>query len=126
MQFLKRFWQPIASGAVTVTFRRWKTQQVLAGRRYRTAAGIIEVEAVSVVEEADISDDDARRAGHEDARALVADLPDRPGLPLYRIEFHVVDDPDPRAELAANSNLLTSGGKLSRSRPMFANSKTSA
>ena len=33
MLFLKRFWEPIARGEVTVTFRRWKAQQVLAGRQ---------------------------------------------------------------------------------------------
>ena len=105
MLFLKRFWEPIARGEVTVTFRRWKAQQVLAGRRYRTAAGIIEIESVSVWEVESITDDEARRAGHSDASSLIADLPVRPGLPLYRIQFHVVDDPDPRAELAARTEL---------------------
>lgn len=105
MLFLKRFWEPIAKGEVTVTFRRWKGQQVLAGRRYRTAAGIIKIESVSTWTEETITDADARRAGHADARSLLADLPVRPGLPLYRIEFHVVEDPDPREELAASADL---------------------
>lgn len=105
MLFLKRFWEPIARGEVTVTFRRWKAQQVLAGRRYRTAAGILEIESVSTWKEENVSDDDAQRAGHTDASSLLADLPVRPGLPLYRIQFHVVDDPDPRAELAARDDL---------------------
>ena len=105
MLFLKRFWEPIARGEVTVTFRRWKSQQVLAGRRYRTAAGIIEIDSISTSNEDGVTDDDARRAGHVDARSLIEDLPERPGLPLYRIEFHVVNDPDPRAELAATSHL---------------------
>jgi hypothetical protein len=105
MLFLKRFWEPIARGEVTVTFRRWKAQQVLAGRRYRTAAGIIEIESVSICAEENVSEADAHRAGHPDARSLLADLPVRPGLPLYRIQFHVVGDPDPRAELAAGANL---------------------
>jgi hypothetical protein len=85
MLFLKRFWEPIAKGEVTVAFRRWKVQHVQAGRRYRTAAGIIEIESVSTWAEESITDADARRAGHVDARNLVADLPVRPGLPLYRI-----------------------------------------
>ncbi len=105
MLFLKRFWEPIARGEITVTFRRWKGQQVLAGRRYRTAAGIIEVESVSLWAEDNITDTDARQAGHADVRSLLADLPVRPGLPLYRIQFHVVEDPDPRAELAARADL---------------------
>ncbi len=105
MLFLKRFWEPIARGEVTVTFRRWKAQQVLTGRRYRTAAGIIEIESVSICAEESVTDADARRAGHADATSLLVDLPVRPGLPLYRIQFHVVDDPDPRAELAARTDL---------------------
>jgi hypothetical protein len=105
MLFLKRFWEPIARGEITVTFRRWKAQQVLAGRRYRTAAGIIQIESVSLWAEDNITDIDAQQAGHADARSLLADLPVRPGLPLYRIQFHVVDDPDPRAELAASADL---------------------
>jgi hypothetical protein len=105
MLFLKRFWEPISSGVVTVTFRRWKAQQVLPGRRYRTPAGIIEIESVSIWVEDEISVEDAVRAGHATPQALIADLPDRPGLPLYRIEFHLVAEPDPRAELAASSDL---------------------
>lgn len=105
MLFLKRFWEPIRDGEVTLAFRRWKARQVVPGRRYRTAAGIIEVESVEVISEAVISDSEARRAGYGDARALLMDLPVRPGLPLYRIGFHVVDEPDPREELASRAEL---------------------
>ena len=105
MLFLKRFWEPVTRGEVTVTFRRWKSQQVLPGRRYRTAAGIIEVEAVATWAEEEVTDADALAAGHRDAASLLADLPVRPGLPLYRIQFHIVDDPDPRATLAASADL---------------------
>lgn len=105
MLFLKRYWQPIRDGDVTMAFRRWKAAQVLPGRRYRTAAGIIEVESLDIISEADISDTEAVRAGHPDARALLSDLPVRPGLPLYRIVFHVVNEPDPRDELASNAGL---------------------
>jgi hypothetical protein len=87
MLFLKRFWEPLAAGEITATFRRWKAPQVLPGRRYRTPGGIIEVEDVAIVEPDEVTDNDARRAGHENAAALLADLPDRPGLPVYRVPF---------------------------------------
>lgn len=103
--FEQRFWEPIASGEVTVTFRRWKRRQAVAGNRQRTAAGIIEVVAVDVVTAADITLADARAGGYPSVEALVADLRGTPDLPLYRIRFHVVDGPDPRAELAASSDL---------------------
>lgn len=103
--FRQSFWPGIRDGTVTVTFRRWKRQQVLAGRRYRTAAGILEVTSVSTVEPGRITDADARRSGYESATALVADLRDDPALPVYRIEFRPVDEPDPRAQLAATDEL---------------------
>jgi hypothetical protein len=103
--FEQRFWEPIARGEVTVTFRRWKRRQVLAGRRYRTAGGIIEVDAVDVVSEADITAADARAGLYPSPGALIADLRGTPDLALYRIRFHAVDGPDPRAVLAASSDL---------------------
>jgi hypothetical protein len=103
--FAARFWPGIADGSVTVTFRRWKRCQVIAGRRYRTAAGIIEAESVDVVDPAAITDADAQSSGYPDAPTLVADLRGDADVPVYRIAFHVVDEPDPRAELAADADL---------------------
>ncbi|MGH8958787.1 MAG: hypothetical protein ACRDVK_08940 [Acidimicrobiia bacterium] len=105
MRFLKRYWQPIADGEVTMAFRRWKSQQVIAGRRYRTAAGIIEIEAVGTIDETEVTDDEARKAGHTDAASLLADLPEREGLPLYRVRFRFVNEPDPRTLLAESDQL---------------------
>ena len=107
MLFLKRYWQPIRDGTLTVALRRWKLGRVVPGRRYRTPAGIIEIESVGIIEESDLTDDDARRAGHPDADSLLADLPERPGLPLYQIIFHLVNQPDPRDELAADDQLTS-------------------
>jgi len=103
--FEQRFWEPIARGEVTVTFRRWKRRQAVAGHRYRTAMAIIEADAVDIVTLDDITDADARAGGHPDRAALIADLRGTPDLDLYRIWFHVVDGPDPRAELAADATL---------------------
>jgi len=115
MLFLRRFWEPVARGEITLTFRRWKAQRVLAGRRYRTAAGIIQIESVSLWAEENITDTEAQLAGHLDAPSLLADLPVRPGLPLFRIQFHIVDGPDPREELAARANLTpTEIGEISQ------------
>src|SRR3954462_15950708 len=89
-----------ATGAGPLPFRRWRRRQVVAGHRYLTAAGRIEVEAVDVVEPSSITDAQARRAGAESAAALVADLRGPDDLPLYWIRFHLVAEPDPRDELA--------------------------
>jgi hypothetical protein len=105
--FEQRFWEPIARGEVTVTFRRWKRRQAIAGNRYRTAGGIIEADAVDVVTVDDITDADARAGLYPSVEALVADLRGTPDLDLYRIRFHTIDEPDPRALLAASSELTT-------------------
>jgi hypothetical protein len=103
--FEQRFWEPIARGEVTVTFRRWKRRQVVAGNRYRTPGGMIEVTALDVVTVGDITEDDARAGGYPSVADLVADLRGTPDLPLYRIRFRPAGGPDPRAELAAAAAL---------------------
>jgi hypothetical protein len=103
--FEQRFWEPIARGEVTVTFRRWKRRQAVAGNRYRTPRAIIEADSVDVVTVDEITDADAEAGGYPDRAALIADLRGTPDLDLYRIRFHAVDEPDPRAELAAAADL---------------------
>ena len=105
MQFEVRFGPAIQAGEVTLTYRRWKRRQAIAGHRYRTSVGYLEVDQVDVVEPATISRHDAVSAGYPDVDALVADLRGPPDLPLYRIRFHVVDGPDPRDVLAAAADL---------------------
>jgi hypothetical protein len=105
MLFEQRFWEPIAQGELTVTFRRWKRRQAIAGNRYRTAGGIIEAESVDVVTVDDITEADARAGLYPSVEALVADLRGTPDLDLYRIRFHTVDEPDPRTVLAESSEL---------------------
>ncbi len=105
MLFEQRFWEPIARGEVSVTFRRWKRRQAITGRRYRTAGGIIEADAVDVISVGDITEADARAGGFASVDAVVAELRGPPDLDLYRIRFHLVDEPDPRAVLAESADL---------------------
>lgn len=105
MLFLKRFWPGMVDGSITLTFRRWKRQQVLPGRDYRTPAGIITVTAVDVIDPATITDEEAKASGHPDAATLRKELRGTDDLPVYRIAFHLATGPDPRAELAADGEL---------------------
>jgi hypothetical protein len=103
--FELRFVEPIRAGDITLTFRRWKRSQAKAGNRQRTVAGIIEVDAVDVVEQSEISDVDAKRSGYPSAADLLKGMPGTDDLPIYRIRFHHVDEPDPRAELQQRADL---------------------
>jgi hypothetical protein len=100
-----RFRDAIASGAVTLTFRRWRRPQVVPGNTYRTAAGRIVVEAIDVVDPDRITAAEAKRAGFASPAEVVAALRGEPGLPTYRVRFRAATGPDPRAELAANAEL---------------------
>jgi hypothetical protein len=100
-----RFAEGVAAGTITLTFRRWKRLQVVVGHRYRTAAGRLEVEAVDVVDPARITAADARRAGFADADAVRRELRGDEDLPVYRIRFHAVHEPDERSVLAADAAL---------------------
>ena len=53
----------------------------------------------------DIDAGQASDAGYATVKELVADLRGDEKTPLYRIRFHRVDEPDPRDELAAHSEL---------------------
>ncbi len=98
-----RFRDGITQGDITLTFRRWKRCQVVAGHRYRTAAGRIEVDEVDVVDPNRITNADARRAGFASRAELLAELRGADDLPTYRIRFHAVDGPDERDTLAATA-----------------------
>lgn len=105
MLFAKEFWPGIVDGSITVTFRRWKRPQAAAGRRYRTPAGIIETSAVDVVEPSEITARDARAAGFTTPEELLAQLRGTSDLPIYRIRFRAIDEPDPRDILSTSADL---------------------
>lgn len=108
MRFTKPFWSGIADGSVTVAFRSWRRPTVVVGRPYRTGGGRVEVLAVDVVNPAGISMADAIRAGHrspEEVRANLRETDDADGWSVYRVEFRLLDEPDPRALLADDDDL---------------------
>lgn len=90
---------------MTVAFRRWAKPTVVAGRPYRTGGGRIEVLSVAVVDPASISDEDARRSGHDSADEIRDWLGGDADRDVYRVEFRLLDEPDPREVLAADADL---------------------
>ena len=94
----------IAEGRITLAFRRWKRPTVRAGGELRTAIGVLAIEAVDSIEEADITADDARLAGYPTRDALIADLNRRSEGDCYRVALHRAGD-DPRAALREQDDL---------------------
>lgn len=105
MRFTKQFWPGIADGSVTLAFRRWRRPTVVAGRPYRTPGGRVEVRSVNVVDPAQITQEDADRAGYSSAEEIRSQLRGDPAWPVYRVEFRLLREPDPRKVLADTADL---------------------
>jgi hypothetical protein len=103
--FPAKDWPGLADGAITVAFRRWKRPTVKASGTLQSPGGLLAIDEVSAIDEADISDEDAVAAGHPSAAAVIASL--RPEGQLYRIRFHRLGD-DPRIELRQRSAMSDS------------------
>ncbi|MQA07502.1 MAG: hypothetical protein GEU98_02930 [Pseudonocardiaceae bacterium] len=88
----------IAEGRVDLAFRRWRRPTVRSGGTLRTAVGVLAIDAVDAVRPEDVTDAQARRAGHRDRAELMSVLAAREGT-LYRIRLRLAGWDDPRAAL---------------------------
>ena len=95
-------WAGVADGSITLAFRRMRRPTVRPGGTLRTAVGVLAIDAVDAIEPEDITDAEARRAGHPDRAGALRHL--RPEGTLYRIAFHL-QGPDPRIALREQADL---------------------
>ncbi|HEY3486408.1 MAG TPA: hypothetical protein VGK49_13545, partial [Ilumatobacteraceae bacterium] len=93
----------IASGDVDIVFRRWTRPTGRTGGSVTTHGRVLAIVSVTAIDVADITLDEARRAGYESVDAVIASLPERDGT-LYRVEVGGVTD-DPRIALRADAEL---------------------
>ncbi len=102
--FQKRFHQGLVNGGITLTFRRWKKPHVKPQGRYRVhPIGVVMVDAVSIVDDSEITEADARASGFVSLDEMKQWM--RPGPdPLYRVALHHAGDGD-RVEIATDDNL---------------------
>jgi|SRR5581483_1529122 len=102
--FQKRFFAGLQSGAITLTFRRWEKPHVKPKGRYRVhPIGIVQVDALSIVDEKDLTDEDARKSGFADLAELRGYLIVK-DAPLYKVTLHHAGDGD-RVDLADEDDL---------------------
>ena len=104
MLIRRRILQGIASGDITLAFRRWKRPTVRSGGTLRTALGVLAIEDLRVVNEGDIREEDASRAGFDSRADLIDELRKRRQGKLYRIELRFAG-PDPRTELCEKGTM---------------------
>jgi hypothetical protein len=94
----------IAGGTVTAVYRRWPRPRVKPGSTFRTSIGVLSVEKIEPARVSEITESDARRAGHASRSALLEDLARYGDGRLYRISLRRVG-PDPRKALRARARL---------------------
>jgi hypothetical protein len=92
--------QGIRDGSVTAVFRRWDAPRVRVGGTQRTGAGVIRFTSLDRVDEASLTEDDARGAGMALLAALRKANERGRGAQLYRIGV-AYDRPDERVTLRA-------------------------
>lgn len=98
MLFRQEFLDGIRAGTISLAFRRWRRPTVRPGGTLLTAVGQLRIGAISRVSEADISSEEARRAGFASREDLLAELNRRPSGDIHRIEIAGLR-PDPRIDL---------------------------
>ncbi len=94
----------VADGSMSLAFRRWRTQDVRPGATFRSAVGVIRVDAVEVVDPTAITDADAALAGHRDADSVRKRLAGDDSVPTYRVELSWAGE-DPRVALRNDDRL---------------------
>src|SRR5262245_19001625 len=104
MLFTAQALDGLASGAITVAFRRWDRPRVRPGTRMRTRIGVLEVDSVTAVRASEITEKEARRAGFAGRQAPLKELARRGGGRTYRVELHLAG-PDPRVALRTRDAL---------------------
>jgi hypothetical protein len=98
MLFKSKTLEGLAAGTIDLAFRCWKRPTVKPGGRLRTALGVLSIEAVDMITRAEVTGEDARRAGFPSRAELLEQLKPQDDTRLYRIRPRF-GGPDPRVEL---------------------------
>jgi len=96
--------QGMATGKITLAFRKWNRPTVKAGGTLLTKLGQLAIDAVDVVTAKSITDAEAIQSGFPSKASLLAELAKHPGEKLYRIRVRYAGE-DPRIALRENADI---------------------
>ena len=97
--------EKIIAGEISTVFRVWKRPTVKPGGTQMTKLGVLGIDAVDVVTENDITDEDAMNAGFLSKDELIDHLLERTDeTAIYRIKLHYIGE-DPRKALRDQADL---------------------
>lgn len=94
----------IRRGTVTLVFRRRDRLAVRAGSTYRTAVGLVAIDAVDAIELSTLTPQDAESAGYGSLGLLHEDLNRWPGSSVFRVRVRYAGA-DPRVALRNRAEL---------------------
>jgi hypothetical protein len=100
--FKERFWAGLRDGSLTVAYRRWQRPSVKAGGTLVSPGGLLAIDSVEAIDDAQIDDVAAREAGYGSRKELFDSI--RADGLLFRIRFHRIGD-DPRVALRQRAEL---------------------
>ena len=93
MRFTQATLKSIASGEITLAFRRWDKPLAKTGGRQRTSVGELSIESVTEIQAEEVTDAYARAAGYASRTAMFAEPVFDGAAPLWRIAFSLHADP---------------------------------
>ena len=98
MQFSPDLRSRVADGTITVSYRLWSRPKVKVGGVYRSGSVLVEIDDIDLLPFSTITNDDLARTGEPDVETLRRRAahagPIHDDTLLYRVEFHVVAQPD--------------------------------
>jgi hypothetical protein len=106
--FKARFWAGLQDGSLTIAYRRWKRPSVKTGGTLVSPGGLLAIDAVEAIDDAQVDEEGARQAGYASPEELFAQL--RGDGQLYRIRFHRLGE-DPRVDLRERAELTAAERK---------------
>ncbi|PWN70028.1 hypothetical protein C1631_008490 [Chryseobacterium phosphatilyticum] len=104
MLFKELHLQGIKSGNINLAFRRWKKASVKTGTLVKTSIGLVKIGDIEIVDENDISEEEATKAGFKNKQQLLQSFPSDPSASIFKISVCYHSE-DPRIELREQSDL---------------------